>query len=219
MRALTWIAVLAALAAAPAAAHDHARHRENGYQRLEADEPAPAFELTNQDGRRVSLKQLRGHPLVVTFVYTSCTATCPVLVHVLASAEQSLSEAERRAVRFVGITIDPQRDTPQRLKAFMKERALDPERWQFLTGSLAEATRVAADYGVVVRPAPRGDFVHNSVFVVIDANGRERAEFHGIATPPAAIAAELRRHIAAAAPRAPRSAGLRLENRKASSTP
>lgn len=186
----------ALLAPGGAPAHGHRQHsKETAYQRLEADEPAPGFTLTNQDGRRVSLKGLRGRPVALTFLYSTCTDVCPVLLYVLTSAEHKLTEAERNQVHFLGITVDPRRDTPERLRQFMKERKLAPERWQLLTGSIAEATRVAKDYGVVVRPAPRGDFVHNSVFVVIDADGRERAEFHGMTTPPEAIAAELRKHV------------------------
>lgn len=188
----TLVAALLALACATAFAHK-GKVSERGWERLGADEPAPAFTLTTHDGKRVSLRDLRGVPVVLTLLYTTCTDVCPVLLHVLTSAERSLAADERDSVRFVGITVDPKRDTPERLRAYMKERGLDPARWLLLTGSLAEAAKVAADYGVVVRPAPRGDFVHNSVFVVVDAQGRERAEFHGMATPPAAIAAELQK--------------------------
>lgn len=184
------------LALACATTFAHKGHKsERGWERVGADEPAPAFTLTNQDGKRVALKDLRGAPVVLTFLYTTCTDVCPVLLHVLTTAERKLDGAERRAVRFVAITVDPKRDTPERLKAYLKQRGLDPARWLLLTGSLAEATKVAADYGVVVRPAPKGDFVHNSVFVIIDATGRERAEFHGVATPPDAIADELKKHL------------------------
>lgn len=190
----TILALLLALACGTSVAHK-AQKAETGWERIEADEPAPAFTLTNQDGMRVALKDLRGAPAVLTFLYTTCTDVCPVLLHVLATAERKLDDAERRAVRFVAITVDPKRDTPERLKAYLKQRGLDPARWLLLTGSLAEATKVAADYGVVVRPAPKGDFVHNSVFVIIDATGRERAEFHGVATPPEAIAGELKKYL------------------------
>lgn len=190
----TILALLLALACGTSVAHK-GDQSGRGYERIEANEPAPAFTLTNQDGKRIALKELRGTPLVLTFLYTTCTDVCPVLLHVLTTAERKLDDAERRAVRFVAITVDPKRDTPERLKAYLKERGLDPTRWQLLTGSLAEATKVAADYGVVVRPAPKGDFVHNSVFVIIDATGRERAEFHGVATPPDAIADELKKHL------------------------
>ncbi len=182
------------LAVACGAALAHRGHESGkGWERIEAHEPAPEFTLIDQDARPTAVKDFRGKPVVLTFLFASCTDVCPALLHVLTSAEQRLGAGERDAVRFVGITVDPKRDTPRRLKAYMTERGLDPARWQLLTGTLEQASRVANAYGVVVRPAPRGDFVHNSVFVVIDARGRERAEFHGSATPPEAIAGELRK--------------------------
>lgn len=189
-------AITLALALACATSFAHQGHKADaGWERIEADEPAPAFTLTSQDGKRVALKDLRGAAVVLTFLYTTCTDVCPLLLQVMLGAEQRLAEPERSAARFVGVTVDPRRDTPERLRAYMKQRGLDPARWLLLTGSLAEVARVLADYGVVVRPAPRGDFVHNSVFVIIDATGRERAEFHGMATPSAAIADELHKLI------------------------
>lgn len=179
----------------PVHAH-HDGHREHAkakdFQRLEVDEPAAAFSLVNQDGKRVSLGDFRGHVVVATFMYTHCTDVCPLLLQNLVFAERKLTEAERERVRFVAISVDPGRDTPGRLKAYMKARGLNAGRWTLLTGSVTEATQVATDYGVVVRPAPRGDFVHNSVFIVIDGNGRERAELHGLATPVDAIVQEVR---------------------------
>lgn len=198
-RTVTYAALVAGIlliAGQPAHAHQdgHGEHvKEKDYERLEVNEPAADFSLVNQDGRRVSLRDFRGRALVVTFVYTHCTDVCPLLLQRLVFAEQKLTEAERRQVRFVAISVDPRRDTPERLNAYMKERDLNPGRWTLLTGGIKEATRVAADYGIVVRPAPRGDFVHNSVFVVIDGQGQERAELHGLATPVDAIVQEARR--------------------------
>lgn len=178
-----------------AADDPHAAHRAaagSGYHRLDASEPAPGFDLVNQNGRRVRLADMRGHTVVLTFLFTSCTDVCPTLVHTLQQVERQLAVPERDKVRFVGITIDPKRDTPAQLTKFMSQRRLDARRWSLLTGAVEPLTRVADDYGVVVRPAPRGDFVHNSVFVVIDPQGIERVEFHGVATPPQEIAAAVR---------------------------
>jgi protein SCO1/2 len=167
-----------------------------GFERLEVNEPAPAFALVNQDGRRVTLSDFAGKVVVITFLYTSCTDVCPVLVNALDAVGRRLSESERERVRFIGISVDPARDTPPRLKGFIAERGLDEARWELLTGTLAQASKTAADYGVVVRPAPRGDFVHNSVFVLVDARGVERVEFHGMATPQQALLEALRALLA-----------------------
>jgi protein SCO1/2 len=160
----------------------------NKWERLDADEPAPAFALTDQHGRRVALTDFRGKVAIVTFLFTNCTDVCPVLPQMLTRVDQLLSDAEKAKLAYVGISIDPRRDTPQRLREFIKSHGLDASRWTLLTGSLKELTRAANDYGVVVRPDPRLDFVHNTVFVLIDGKGRLRTEFHGLATPTEEIA-------------------------------
>jgi protein SCO1/2 len=181
---------------APSHAEGAADVTGSAWERLDADEPAPAFTLTDQHGRRVALADLRGKVAIVTFLFTQCTDVCPVLPQILARVDQHLSEAERARVVYVGISIDAQRDTPARLREFIAERGLDAARWTLLTGSAAELTQAAGDYGIVVRPDPRLDFVHNTVFVLVDPAGRLRTEFHGLATPAPEIARAARTLLA-----------------------
>ncbi len=208
-----------ALAADPHAGHDahahhrmdnlkgeadpHAQHRAEAlkgeHKRLQIDEMAPGISLTNQHGKRVALKDLRGKVVAMTFFYTHCTDVCPILTNALDSAARQLTPEERKQVVLVGVTVDPKRDTPARLKVYIKEHGLEAGQWLMLTGSLAKATQAAADYGIVVRPAPGGDFVHNSVYILIDRLGIERVEHHGVATPNEALLADLRTLIAAPA--------------------
>lgn len=171
------------------------RAQGNDWKRLDADEPAPAFALTDQNGQSVSLADLRGRAIILTFLFTHCTDVCPVLPVMLNRVDQQLSAAEKKRTRFVGISIDPQRDTPSRLSAFMKESGLDDSRWTLLTGTMAAVTKVAAEYGVVVRPDPQFGFVHNTVVILIDYRGREKVEFHGLATPTAEIVGTLRQLV------------------------
>jgi protein SCO1/2 len=185
------------------AADPHAQHRAEAlkgeHKRLEIDEPAPGFSLTNQHGKRVALKDLRGKVVAMTFFYTHCTDVCPILTNSLDSAARQLSPEERKHVMLVGVTVDPKRDTPARLKTYIKDHGLEAGQWQMMSGSIARATQAAADYGIVVRPAPGGDFVHNSVYILIDRQGIERVEHHGVATPNEALLADLRALLAAPA--------------------
>lgn len=187
-RSHRWYGLLAApvflllFIGAPVQAH-HSGPQDNKWERLDADEPAPAFALIDQNGKRVALKDFRGTAIIVTFLFTHCSDVCPLLAQMLARVDQQLSEAERAKLRFVGISVDPRRDTPQQMKRFLRERNLPETRWTLLTGSVKELTQAASDYGVVARPDPRGDLVHNTVFILIDGKGRERVEFHGLATP------------------------------------
>lgn len=200
MRPLSWAVLLAGgllLAGTPLRAHQDTD--PNAYRRLEVDEPAPAFRLINQHVKPVALADFRGKVLIVTFLFTHCTDVCPVLPQMLARVDERLSEAQRARLHFIGISVDPVHDTPERLRSFMQQRSLSDQRWTLLTGSVAALSNVAADYGVVVRPDPRAGFVHNTVFVVIDGHGRERVEFHGLATPTEDIARAARGLIEEAA--------------------
>lgn len=168
----------------------------NDWKRLDAVEPAPTFRLTSQDGKPVALKDFRGKAVVLTFLYTECKDVCPVLPQIIDRTDHALTAREREQVRFIGISIDPRRDTPQKLRAFMQGHNLSPERWTLLTGSLKEASKVADDYGIVAKPDLQGDLVHNAVYVLIDPQGRLRTEFHGLFTPTQEIVGALRALIA-----------------------
>jgi protein SCO1 len=78
--------------------------------------PAPEFSLTSQDGGRVTLADLRGKVVAVTFIYTLCTSTCPVLTPTMSFVQDQLGPNFGTKIAFVSITVDPERDTPQVLK-------------------------------------------------------------------------------------------------------
>ncbi|MDP2787431.1 MAG: SCO family protein [Pseudomonadota bacterium] len=165
---------------------------DGGYQRVEINGTAPKFTLADQDGKRVSLADFRGKVVIAIFMYTQCKDICPTMPQILTRVDNWLSPEEKAKVRFVGISIDPRRDTPERLREFMKGHNLDPSRWTLLTGSLPEIAKVVTDYGVVVRPDVQGDLVHNAVYVVIDPKGVIRSEFHGLFSPTQEIVKDVR---------------------------
>lgn len=167
-----------------------------GWEHIDADEVAPEFTLTSQDGKRVALKDFRGKAVVLSFIFTECKDICPVLPQILGRTEQWLNEDEKRRVHFIGVSIDPRRDTPAKLTSFMQAHGLSAERWTLLTGSLPEVSKVVENYGVLVKPDLQGDLVHNAVYILIDPQGRLRTEFHGLFSPTQEIATLLRELIA-----------------------
>ena len=93
---------------------------------------APDFNLTNQDGETISMRSLRGSPVVVTFLYTTCEDTCPIQAQTVRGALDQLGHD----VPAIAIAVDPPRDTPDRAKAFLSEqRALG--RIDFVLGTRA----------------------------------------------------------------------------------
>ena len=116
-----WTVLVLALSllasAAPARAHD-APHHHSEQRRLPKIAPAPGFALISQDGAPVALTDLRGKVVAVTFIYTSCTDTCPMLTALMAYVQDQLGQDFGKRIAFVSITVDPDRDTPEVLKQY-----------------------------------------------------------------------------------------------------
>jgi len=172
-------ALLAMALARPALCHETGKD-----ERLPRIGPAPQFTLTDQDGRRVALKELRGKVLAVTFIFASCTDTCPLLTAKMASVQDRLGAAFGPEVRFVSITVDPERDTPPVLKHYAEAYHANPAGWSFLTGTLAEIRDVAGRYGVIYKKTPRGDLDHTFLTSLIDRGGTLRVQYMGVRFDP-----------------------------------
>ncbi|MDQ3196665.1 MAG: SCO family protein, partial [Pseudomonadota bacterium] len=80
--------------------------------------PAPQFTLTTQDDKQLSLDDLRGKVVVVTFIFASCAHTCPLLTSKMMTVQSRLGNEFGRNAYFVSVTVDPERDTPEVLKRY-----------------------------------------------------------------------------------------------------
>jgi protein SCO1 len=145
---------------------------------------APDFTLNNQDGEPVSMRELRGSPVVVTFLYTTCEDTCPIQAQTVRGALDQLGHD----VPALAIAVDPPRDTPERAKAFLSEqRALG--RIDFVLGKRAEL-RPLWD-GFFVRPQSVTE-EHQARFTLVDAKGFQRVGYPGSEATPERLAHDLR---------------------------
>jgi protein SCO1/2 len=152
--------------------------------------PAPHFSLINQDGQRVSLHDYHGKVVVLDFIYTSCTTTCPLLTATFQAAQDSLGADFGRTAALVSITVDPATDAPEVLKAFGEKWGADFGGWAFLTGSPAEIQYVTSAYAVYVERTSDG-VAHTETIVLIDRRGQLRSVF-GLQTDPATIVRKVR---------------------------
>jgi protein SCO1/2 len=185
------IALLVAMVATggPLAASAHTPG-EGG--RLNTIGPAPDFALTTQDGARLSLEDLRGKVVAVTFIYTSCIDTCPLLTAKLVGLQSRFGADFGRTVVFVGITVDPERDTPDVLRRYAEGHGARLGGWAFLTGQPAAIRDVTRRYGVFARKMPRGDVDHTFLTSVIDASGTLRVQYLGVRFDPDELFRDLR---------------------------
>jgi protein SCO1 len=143
-------------------------------------EPAPDFALVDQEGRPVTLESLRGQVVLLDFVYTHCPGPCPILTGTHVAVQRALPPALAPKVRFVSISLDPARDTPEALRRYAEAHGADLARWSFLTGEPDAVADVLQRYGVGARPAESGEIEHLVITYVIDANGNVARRFAGL---------------------------------------
>jgi len=176
-------------------------HQPGQDARLSKIGPAPEFSLTAQTGDRLTLAALRGKVVAVTFIYASCTDTCPLLTAKLAGVQARLGPAFGPRVFFVSITVDPERDTPDLLARYARSHGASPAGWAFLTGTPAEIKDVARRYGVVYRKQERGDVDHTFLTSLVDARGILRVQYLGVRFDPDEFLRDLRSLLREDAPR------------------
>jgi protein SCO1/2 len=125
----------------------------------------------DQRGAAVRLPALAGKVRVVSMVYTSCHATCPLIVADLKRIEASIPAERRDAVGFVLVSLDPARDTPGRLAEWAARTQLDAARWTLLAGDADAVREVAAALGVRYQPQANAELAHTNVITVLDPTG------------------------------------------------
>ena len=156
-----------------------AAHGTKVNERLPVVGPAPGFLLTTQSGERLSLADLRNKILAVTFIYATCTDTCPVLTAKMVSLQRRLGADFGPRVHFVSITVDPEVDTPEALRRYADAQGADRNGWSFLTGTPDEIRSVIRAYGGFARKNPRGDVDHLYITSLVDRNGAMRVQYLG----------------------------------------
>lgn len=145
--------------------------------RLAVIQPAADFTLTTQAGQPLRLADLKGKVLLVGFVFTTCSGSCPATTHRMGQVQETLRSRgllKGGQVHLLSITLDPARDTPEVLRNYMKLYDADPAAWTFLTGPADTVNRVIADWGMWVRPAANGQLDHPSRVFLVDRQGRIR---------------------------------------------
>jgi protein SCO1 len=125
----------------------------------------------DQRGDSVRLPDLAGKVRVVAMVYTSCQATCPLIVAELKRVEGALAPEQRDSVGFVLVSLDPERDTPGRLAAWAAQTRLDPARWTLLAGDDDAVRELAASLDVRYQAQPDGELAHTNALTVLDRAG------------------------------------------------
>lgn len=159
-------------------------------------------EWTSDTGRRLRLGVLHGRPLLVALFFTTCEYACPVLVHDLKRIEEALPAEQRREVDFLLVSLDPERDTPEVLRAYRATKGLGKDHWTLLTGGAEDVRELAALLGVNYKRDARGQFAHSNLITLLNRDGEVAYRLAGLGQEPGGLLQAVAAAVAAPA-RAP----------------
>jgi protein SCO1/2 len=180
-------------ARAAGAGHDH-QHMDHSAHMAAAQQTAvketeqayqvPAVTLVDQTGRKVAIDKALddGRPVLLNFIFTSCTTVCPVMTQIFTQVQAQLGDDVRK-VHMVSISIDPEYDTPSRLLAYGKEHGTGAQ-WDFYTGTLEASIAVQKAFD-----AYRGDKMnHTPLTLLRAARSKSWLRLDGFAGPDTIVA-------------------------------
>jgi protein SCO1/2 len=152
----------------------------------EAFEPVSDFQLTNQHGQPFGMRELRGKVWIADIIFTRCPGPCATMSRRMRELQDTLPADW--PVALVSLTTDPDYDTPPVLADYARRFGAEPGRWVFLTGAKDEIRRLAVDglrLAAMEKPAedreaPNDLWIHSTLFVVVDKQGRLRGVFESM---------------------------------------
>ncbi len=133
------------------------------------------FNLTSkwntEEGKSIELKELKGKTVVMVMIYTTCKAACPRLVADMRNIEKKIPKEYNSDLQYVLVSIDPENDNPERLKAFAIENLMDAEHWTFLQGTKTSVREFANVLAVKYKQISPLDFSHSNIISVFNPGG------------------------------------------------
>jgi protein SCO1/2 len=148
------------------------RQPRNANEPLPVLWPVPEYRLVDQDGRTRTPAELHGSVWVADFIFTSCKSVCPVLSAKMVQVQRTISDPR---LKFVSFSVDPERDTPEALKAYARRWAPDETRWTLLANTQDSLAALTQGMKTFVERQPDPDAtLHTSELYLVDAQGRVR---------------------------------------------
>jgi protein SCO1/2 len=150
------------------------------------------LELNDADGKTFSLREYEGKTLLLAFVFTHCPSACPMQTARMARVEAMLPDALKQRSAFVSISIDPRRDTREKLREFARAHHAQSSHWRFgLTQDTGALQTLLDRLSVKVNANTDGSIRHEMSVLLIDARGRIVQRYMGDSFDEARVAHEL----------------------------
>jgi protein SCO1 len=170
------------------------RAMSNDSARLREGDSMPAFDLTDQNGERITLETFRGHPFVLTFIFTRCPIPnfCPLMSKNFGKLQDAIKNGSGTLAqtRLLSISFDPDFDTPQVLKGFADHEQADPKIWRFATGEKSRIDSLTRAFSVYVQ-AEAGTISHGLATALVSEDGKIARIWRGNGWTPSEVIAEI----------------------------
>jgi protein SCO1 len=160
-------------------AHEDTRLAPAKMVRQRIEGRAPELALVNQSGQPLTLMELRGKVVLLTFTYSTCAEVCPLITAAMVTLQQHLTAVERQQVFFLSVTAQPEVDTPAVLHAYATRLSVDLASWAFVTGPPQAVQAVWQAFGMTVKPRTKGVVDHPAWTFLIDREGMVQYRYFG----------------------------------------
>jgi protein SCO1 len=151
--------------------------------------------LVDQNGDTISLESLKGKPMVVDFIYTTCPGPCLMETAKFANVALRLGNDLGSKVTLVSITVDPEHDGPKQLLAYSRQQGADEKGWYFLTGGPADVDKALAGFKLSRQIEPDGSVGHLIAMMLVGPDGRVVRDYNGEAVRAQDIVDDVRKTL------------------------
>jgi len=174
---------LALIVGAIALAGCHRDDNSGSYSSINNNDCLPNVTFTDQNGKAVALSSLKGKPVLVDFIYTTCASVCPRLTARMNEVARKLGNELGQKVTIVSFTIDPEHDTPEKLRAYAEAQGVSPNGWYFLTGPPAQIDQELALFKLIRQRESDGSVTHNVSAFLLAPDGHIAREYNALDVP------------------------------------
>ncbi len=151
------------------------------------------FTLEDQFGNPIKMSDQDGKIRLITFLFTSCTTTCPATTHWMTKIQKEMKEEGLwgKDTHFYTVSFDPVRDTGEVMQAYAEKWEMDLNHWSLVRGSVEDTRAVAQDFGVAVIEV-EDDFMHGDFAFLIDQQGHIRQIYTGSKLEPKQVLKDMK---------------------------
>jgi protein SCO1 len=155
----------------------------------------PNLALLDQNGQSINLSSLKGKYVLINFIYTTCSGTCPMLTSKMSQVEKKLGPELGKKVRLVSVTLDPEHDNSAQLLKYANEHDANGADWIFLTGPPADIDKYLAIFNIKRTRETDGSIDHVTTSFLLGPDGRQIRQYDGISVTPSTMADDVNRAI------------------------